>query len=855
MKEHLISFLNEYRIRDENLKATHQSWGNLIQGKFIIDKTNIKDFFNLYSSVVKNDHLSILEVQKEYSPILIDVDLKHSVNNSTFKNLKIFEPSFIDKGKRLYKKQDILKLIKIYYHVLNEFLDLNSLDYNFYIFEKSDYSIKDDIIKDGFHITIPEICTITDVRHTIRKRVVDICIEDKIFEKDLDTVDKIIDKSVVSSNGWFLYGSFKPSGLPYKLSKIYNNKFERSKSCLEEDDLIKYLSIHYKPKRYSEKNAIQVKNVINKNISAKLQIENKPNNENDITDILEHLDKSRFNNYDEWLKLYFIFVNENYDLDIFDDYSSSCSNYNKENNKLILKNIKHKSDGYTKSSLYYWLKEDNPEYFEELIVRKNDIYKLAENLTQNDLAKFYYNLEPYKYCRSDKTGWYEYNKFNILEPHGMKFPISLLNTMSDKIQDLFIKERNKYRPPLKEHCEDWDDANKKYKKVMKMFDTAYRNIGCSKFTKGCMDYLTNLYTVKNLDDKLDNNNNLLAFNDGYVFDMLIGDFRKIKSDDYITKTTKRNAPLNVLENKINEVRKLLWTVFEDNDIIDYWLKVFGCSLFTNKYESLYILTGSGRNGKGLLMDLVKNVLGDYFHQGEPTFLTSITKKGAPDSTKASCKGVRILSISEPDDGTDKCELNCNLIKSITGRDEIKGRFLYGNDIQYIPMFNLFLQCNDIPNIKKLDTAIIQRLKIIKYKFQFLDDPKSENDKLCDNTLKDKLKSDEDFKDAFLYLLIQYGKKSINEKNLVQPVIMKEITNNYIDCNNPIKTFLQEHFLITSDNNDKIRCSEFVSLFNTYSVEKLQSHKIHKDMAFNGFEIYTLKGIKYYKGIKLLDNNY
>jgi P4 family phage/plasmid primase-like protien len=836
MSDNLISFLNEFRIRDENLKPTHQSWGNLIQGKFIIDKSNIKDFLQLYSSVVKTTNLSILEVQKEYSPILIDIDLKQPITTT----------------KRLYKKKDIMKLIKIYYHVMNDFLDLNTLDYNFYIFEKPSCTIKDDYIKDGFHIMIPEICTVTDVRHLIRKRVVDICNEDKIFEDDLDTADKIIDKSVVSSNGWFLYGSFKPAGLPYKLSKIYNNKFEKTDISFEDDDLIKYFSIHYKSKRYSEKNAIQVKNVINKNINTKVQIEIS-NNENEINSILEHLDKSRFNNYDEWLKLYFIFVNENYDLELFDNYSSSCSNYNKNNNKSILQNIKQKSDGYTKASLYYWLKEDNPEYFEELIVRKNDIYKLAENLTQNDLAKFYYNLEPYKYCRSDKSGWYEYNKFNILESYGVKFPISLLNDMSDKIQDLFIKERNKYRPPLKEHCEDWEDSNKKYKKTMKMFDTAYRNIGCSKFTKGCMDYLTNLYTVKNLDDKLDNNNNLLAFNDGYLYDMEIGDFRKIKTSDYITKTTKRNAPLNILDGKVEEVKELLWSIFEDNDIIDYWLKVFGCSLFTNKYESLYILTGSGRNGKGLLMDLVRNVLGDYFHQGEPTFLTSITKKGAPDSTKASCKGVRILSISEPDDGTEKCELNCNLIKSITGRDEIKGRFLYGNDIQYIPMFNLFLQCNDIPNIKKLDTAIIQRLKIIKYKFQFVDDPKHSDDKLCDNTLKDKLKIDEKFKDAFLYLLIQYGKLSINERNLVQPFIMKEITNNYIDCNNPIKSFLQEHFIITNDNNDKIRCSEFVLLFNRYSAEKLQSQKIHKDMAFNGFEIYTLKGIKYYKGLKLLNN--
>ena len=47
--DNLIRFLNDYRIKDENVKPTHQSWGSLIQGKFLIDKANIKDFLQLYS--------------------------------------------------------------------------------------------------------------------------------------------------------------------------------------------------------------------------------------------------------------------------------------------------------------------------------------------------------------------------------------------------------------------------------------------------------------------------------------------------------------------------------------------------------------------------------------------------------------------------------------------------------------------------------------------------------------------------------------------------------------------------------------------------------------------------------------
>lgn len=320
MCDNLIGFLNEFRIIDENIKPTHQSWGKIIQGSFNINKSNIKKFVNLYSSVINNTHLSILEIQKEYSSILIDIDLKQSIDNN----------------KRLYNKKDIIKLIKIYNYVINYFLDMNTINYNFFVFEKPSYITKDNIIKDGFHIMIPEICSTTNVRHMIRKRVVDICCEDKLFSNNLDSVDKIIDKSVVSSNGWFLYGSFKPGGLPYKLTKIYNNKYEELDLSIDDNDLIKYLSIHYKKNKYSEKNANQIKNNITSITNNEINNENDINNDNEINNILEHLDKNRFNNYDEWLILYFIFINENYDLDLFDTYSSTCNNYNKKN-KIINK--------------------------------------------------------------------------------------------------------------------------------------------------------------------------------------------------------------------------------------------------------------------------------------------------------------------------------------------------------------------------------------------------------------------------------------------------------------------------------------------------------------------------------------
>jgi len=95
------------------------------------------------------------------------------------------------------------------------------------------------------------------------------------------------------------------------------------------------------------------------------------------------------------------------------------------------------------------------------------------------------------------------------------------------------------------------------------------------------------------------NINLLAFEDKlYDFDKL--QFRNIEPTDYITKTTKYNAPISNKEHR-EFIMKLLYSIFENDEMVEYWLTTTGLSLFSNKYESLYIYFGAGSNGKGMLL--------------------------------------------------------------------------------------------------------------------------------------------------------------------------------------------------------------------------------------------------------------
>ena len=94
----------------------------------------------------------------------------------------------------------------------------------------------------------------------------------------------------------------------------------------------------------------------------------------------------------------------------------------------------------------------------------------------------------------------------------------------------------------------------------------------SKFSKGCIDFLIHLYTDVDLDKKLDANNNIIAFEDK-LYDITLNEYRDITPQDYITKTCKRPAPTGEHLEKQQRIKDILFSIFENNEVVNYWLKL------------------------------------------------------------------------------------------------------------------------------------------------------------------------------------------------------------------------------------------------------------------------------------------
>ena len=208
----------------------------------------------LYVDAIEQEvnDFSILEVQKEYSAILVDIDLE--------------VPKEDHKGGRLYDNELVLNIINKYITAINTYLDISKSNIQIIFLEKNQLSEKEFNYRDGFHLYFDNVCASAKIRHLIRHKVVEMCNEEGTFEGFTNSADKIIDKAVVSSNGWFLYGSSKPNSKPYIITKMYdaelnimynhkkakfykNNKIEDG--ILSNDQLIECMSLQ--GSKYSKK--------------------------------------------------------------------------------------------------------------------------------------------------------------------------------------------------------------------------------------------------------------------------------------------------------------------------------------------------------------------------------------------------------------------------------------------------------------------------------------------------------------------------------------------------------------------------------------------------------------------------
>ena len=180
--------------------------------------------------------------------------------------------------------------------------------------------------------------------------------------------------------------------------------------------------------------------------------------------------------------------------------------------------------------------------------------------------------------------------------------------------------------------------------------------------------------------------------------------------------------------------KFLDEICPDKESQGYIQRFFGYALTGhNRAEKMLVLNGLGGNGKGVMLDTITKVMGDYTRVAESSTILKRKHERTSSNDLADLYGYRLVRASETAANQILDEAR---IKIITGGNTIKCRLLYKQYIEYIAQFKLVLETNHKPQIESQDNSIWRRVDRLDFDKTF-----DESDGTRDEFLRDTLETE------------------------------------------------------------------------------------------------------------------
>jgi hypothetical protein len=249
-------------------------------------------------------------------------------------------------------------------------------------------------------------------------------------------------------------------------------------------------------------------------------------------------------------------------------------------------------------------------------------------------------------------------------------------------------------------------------------------------SKKKIDKIGNLYPEYKLYCKINKhelwmpepNKDIIPFRNGNCYDLSTSSFRKINRTDYVVNSMNMSIGSIDEYGAIDNIFKdMLCSEYESKEVNEnnyQFFKMMLGYLFTGytSEKCLFALIGSRDNGKTMMANILKNVIGDLSCIIKPDVIIGKSYGGdtpEPSLINMLSKRVGILSELEQD-----MNLNVARTKQLTGGDHITARTLFAENIEVKHQAKIFIITNKLPEIEN-DPALQRRIKIVKMPKRYL----------------------------------------------------------------------------------------------------------------------------------------
>lgn len=204
----------------------------------------------------------------------------------------------------------------------------------------------------------------------------------------------------------------------------------------------------------------------------------------------------------------------------------------------------------------------------------------------------------------------------------------------------------------------------------------------------------------------------------------------------ITRDLKPFTPEKIFFNKLPityepkadcpYVKQHLYSVLRDESDINVIFEIFGyCLLKEYRFERSFMWVGTGRNGKGKTMELLKRFLGAENCSGIP--LSAMQYNNFCISELFG----KMANLAGDISHTDLKDVS--LFKSLCGRDMIQAGRKYLNDLYFTNYSKLIFACNLLPKVYDTSDGFWDRWVLIEFPYKFV--PESVYNRLTEEDKK------------------------------------------------------------------------------------------------------------------------
>jgi putative DNA primase/helicase len=284
-----------------------------------------------------------------------------------------------------------------------------------------------------------------------------------------------------------------------------------------------------------------------------------------------------------------------------------------------------------------------------------------------------------------------------------------------------------------------------------------------------------------------------------TIDLRTGELRKHDRKDLITKIVDVEYDPKA---KCLQWEKFLNQIFNGKeDLIKFIQRAVGYSLTGSiKEQCIFIMYGSGRNGKSTFIETICELLGEY---AKSTSMDSFVAKSNDgiNNDIARLFGSRLVSAIESEENK---KLKESLIKQLTGGDKMTARFLRQEFFEFVPTFKIWMATNHKPKINGTDTGIWRRINLIPFDVTIRKED-------VDKDLPEKLKKE---LPGILSWAIE-GCKQWQKDGLKPPKEVTEATDEYRNEMDVVNSFLTDCCERSKNHDEYVKSKDLYRVYQEW----------------------------------------